>query len=256
MKWRSRSLRALLVDVGPARRGEIAAALDAAGWNVHAEPVAGTEALSAALARRGWDVVIYGGEGEDRVPARKAMALVRMADPQLAFVAAVASVRPGDLSAFVQGFGPEAIFAPDPARLPEVLEPVLAAARGGAARRRRRPPAAARPAGDHRPCRRGARARRAVRARARDARPDAGLDLRRRLAARRRVEHAALHRAVARPGADPHVAAFAEHLAPAEDRPRPRPARAAPTRSAARRGSPTSPPTATWRATATRSARA
>ena len=51
-----------------------------------------------------------------------------MADPQLAFVAAVPSVRPGDLSAFVQGFGPEAIIAPDPARLPEVLEQVLAAA--------------------------------------------------------------------------------------------------------------------------------
>ena len=121
------SLRALLADVGPARREEIAAALGAAGWTVHAESVAGTEALSAALARRGWDVVVYGGEGADRVPARKAMALVRMADPELAFVAAVASVRPGDLSAFVQGFGPEAIFAPDPARLPEVLEPVLRA---------------------------------------------------------------------------------------------------------------------------------
>ena len=84
--------------------------------------MAGTEALSAALARRGWDVVIYGGEGEG-VPARKAMALVRMADPELAFVAAVASVRPGDLSAFVQGFGPEAIFAPDPARLPRCSSP-------------------------------------------------------------------------------------------------------------------------------------
>jgi diguanylate cyclase (GGDEF)-like protein/PAS domain S-box-containing protein len=124
----NRSLRALLVDVGPARLGEILAALTGAGWSAQAEPVAGTEALSAALARRGWDVVIYSGEGPDPVPARKAMALVRMADPQLAFVAAVPSVRPGDLSAFVQGFGPEAIFAPDPARLPELLEQVVAAA--------------------------------------------------------------------------------------------------------------------------------
>jgi diguanylate cyclase (GGDEF)-like protein/PAS domain S-box-containing protein len=124
----SRSLRALLVDVGPSRQEEIAAALEGAGWSLHAEPVAGTDALSAALARRGWDVVIYGGEGPEPVPARKAMALVRVADPQLAFVAAVPSVRPGDLSAFVQGFGPEAIIAPDPARLPEVLEQVLAAA--------------------------------------------------------------------------------------------------------------------------------
>jgi diguanylate cyclase (GGDEF)-like protein/PAS domain S-box-containing protein len=121
-----RSLRALLVDVGTARQGEIVDALTDAGWQVHAEPVAGTEALTAALARRGWDAVIYGGEGPDAVPARKAMALVRVADPQLPFVAAVASVRPGDLSAFVQGFGPDAIFVPDPVQLPEVLEQVLA----------------------------------------------------------------------------------------------------------------------------------
>ena len=124
----SRSLRALLVDVGPTRQGEIADALEDAGWSLHADAVHGTDALSAAIARRGWDVVIYGGEGADAVPARKAMALVRVSDPQLAFVAAVPSVRPGDLSAFVQGFGPEAIIAPDPARLPDVLEQVLAAA--------------------------------------------------------------------------------------------------------------------------------
>ena len=125
----NRSLRALLVDIGPARRSQILDALTGAGWSVHAHPVAGTDALSAALARRGWDVVIYAGEGAEPVPARKAMALVRMADPQLAFVAAVRSVRPGDLSAFVQGFGPDAILAPDPARMPEVLERVFADAR-------------------------------------------------------------------------------------------------------------------------------
>jgi diguanylate cyclase (GGDEF)-like protein/PAS domain S-box-containing protein len=124
----SRSLRALLVDVGPSRRGLMMGALEDAGWSVHAEPVTGTAALSAALARRGWDVVIYGGDGPEPVPARKAMALVRVADPQLAFIAAVPSVGPGALSAFVQGFGPEAIIAPDPARLPEILEQVLAAA--------------------------------------------------------------------------------------------------------------------------------
>jgi diguanylate cyclase (GGDEF)-like protein/PAS domain S-box-containing protein len=124
----SRSLRALLVDVGAARQAEMTDVLEGAGWSLHAEAVTGTDALSAALARRGWDVVIYGGEGADRVPARKAMALVRVADPQLAFVAAVPSVRPGDLSAFVQGFGPEAIIVPDAERLPDVLEDVLAAA--------------------------------------------------------------------------------------------------------------------------------
>src|SRR5688572_32818913 len=115
----------MLVDVAPARGSEIVGALTRAGWSVDADPVAGTDALSAALARRGWDVVIYGGEGPDPVPARKATALVRVSDPQLPFVAAVASVRSGDLSAFIQGFGPEAVFAPDPARLPEVLEPIL-----------------------------------------------------------------------------------------------------------------------------------
>ena len=124
----ARSFRPLFVDVDPGRRDEIAEALEAAGWSLtHAQAVAGTDAFSAALARRGWDAVIYGGEGPDPVPARKATALVRVSDPQLPFVAAVASVRSGDLSAFVQGFGPEAIFAPDPARLPEVLEPLLAA---------------------------------------------------------------------------------------------------------------------------------
>ena len=123
-----RTLRALLVDVGPGRQDQIVDALVDAGWSVQARPIAGTDELSAALARRGWDVVVYGGDGEQPVPARKAMALVRMADPQLPFVAAVASVRPGDLSAFVQGFGPDAILAPDPARLPELLERVLVAA--------------------------------------------------------------------------------------------------------------------------------
>ena len=133
-----RSLRALLVDVAPSRQEQLVDALTGPGRPVHAVPVAGTAALSQALARRGWDVVIYAGEGAHPVPARKAMALVRMADPRLAFVAAVPSLRAGDLSAFVKGFGPEAIFAPDPARLPELLAPVLAAAdeaRPGGARR-------------------------------------------------------------------------------------------------------------------------
>ena len=124
----NRTVRALLVDVSESRKDQIVAALSGAAWIVQADVACGTDALSAALARRGWQVVIYAGEGQEPVPARKAMALVRMADPQLPFVACVPSVRPGDLSAFVQGFGPEAIFAPDPVRLPEILEPVLAEA--------------------------------------------------------------------------------------------------------------------------------
>ena len=130
----NRSLRAMLVDVAPARRSEIVGALTRAGWSVDADPVAGTDALSAALTRRGWDVVIYGGEGEDPVPARKAKALVRMADAELPFVAAVPSVRPGDLSAFVQGLEPDAILAPDATRVSEVLERVISDARPDAHR--------------------------------------------------------------------------------------------------------------------------
>ena len=122
----ARSFRPLFVDVDPIRRDEIAEALADAGWTlVHSHAVAGTDAFRAALGRRGWDVVIYGGEGADPVPARKAHAMVRVADPQLPFVAAVPSVRSGDLSAFVQGFGPDALFAPDPADIPAALGPVL-----------------------------------------------------------------------------------------------------------------------------------
>jgi hypothetical protein len=102
----NRSLRALLVDVGPTRRSQIADALTQAGWSLHAEPVAGTRERSEALARRCWDVLIYAGEGERPTPARKAIALARTADPQLAFVAAVPSVRRGDVAASCTASGP------------------------------------------------------------------------------------------------------------------------------------------------------
>ena len=60
----NRSLRALLVDVGTgAAVRDRRRARRAPAGRVHADHVAGTDALSAALARRGWDVVIYGGEG-------------------------------------------------------------------------------------------------------------------------------------------------------------------------------------------------
>jgi len=120
-----RPVRMLLADAGPVRRAEILGGLQAAGWSVHAEPADGPDALSAALARRGWDVVVYCGEGAGASPARKALALARMADPQLPFVASVPSVRPGDLSAFVQGFGSDAVLAPDPGRMADVLAPLL-----------------------------------------------------------------------------------------------------------------------------------
>jgi diguanylate cyclase (GGDEF)-like protein len=123
------SLRILLADVAPARRGTILQALEAAGWTVHAEAVTGAEALSAALLRRGWDAVVYSGDGPAAVPVRKAIGLVRLADRHVPLIAVVPDVRPGDLSAVVRGFGHDVVLAPDPAGLPVVLERQLAAAR-------------------------------------------------------------------------------------------------------------------------------
>jgi len=122
------SLRILLADVAAARRGEILRVLEAEGRSVHAEAVAGLDALSAALLRRGWDAVLYSGDGPAPVPARKARALVRLADPHLPFIAVVAHARPDDLSAVIRGFGPDMALAPDPAALPAVLAEQLAAA--------------------------------------------------------------------------------------------------------------------------------
>ena len=58
-------------------------------------PVQGAEALSAALQRRGWDAVLYGGDGPLAVPSRKALELVRLADPHLPFIAVSPHMRPG-----------------------------------------------------------------------------------------------------------------------------------------------------------------
>ena len=63
----------------------------------------GPEALSAALQHRGWDAVLYGGEGPEAVPSRKALALVRLADPHLPFVAVSPHMRAGELSAVLRG---------------------------------------------------------------------------------------------------------------------------------------------------------
>ena len=117
-----RSLRILLADVETARRGELLRALEAAGWTVHAEAVSGADGLSGALLRGGWDAVVYSGDGPAPLPARKALALVRLADPHLPFIAVVPDVRPGDLSAVIRGFGPDMVPVPDPAMLPAVLQ--------------------------------------------------------------------------------------------------------------------------------------
>jgi PAS domain-containing protein len=80
-----RSLRALMVDVPASYGGLLASHLEEAGWSVEREHADGADALSAALQRRGWNAVLYGGDGRGAVPARKALALVRLADPHLPF---------------------------------------------------------------------------------------------------------------------------------------------------------------------------
>ena len=103
--------------------------MDGAAWRMRAVPVAGVEALSAALAHRGWEVVLYGGEGEDAVPARKALALVRLADPHLPFIAVSPHVRAGDLAAVIRGLPGTVPTVSDPAQLPSLITRVLEQAR-------------------------------------------------------------------------------------------------------------------------------
>ena len=98
---RHRSISALLVDMPGGHATQLARVLDVAGWTVRAVPAHGPEALSSALQRRGWDVVLYGGDGPLAVPSRKALELVRLADPHLPFVAV--SPELGELSSVLRG---------------------------------------------------------------------------------------------------------------------------------------------------------
>ena len=116
-----RSLRALLIDVPTAHAGVLAGALSEAGWRLEPEHADGADALSAALQRRGWDAVLYGGDGPGAVPARKAQALVRLADPHLPFIAVSPFVRAGDLASLVRGLDGAAIVVSDPAQLARVV---------------------------------------------------------------------------------------------------------------------------------------
>ncbi len=118
---RLRSISALLVDVPAGQAAQLEHVLEEAGWKVRAVAAHGTEGLTAALQRRGWHVVLYGGEGRDAVPSRKALALVRLADPHLPFVAFSPHVRPGDLAALIRGLPPSVPTVSDPAKLPAVL---------------------------------------------------------------------------------------------------------------------------------------
>jgi EAL domain-containing protein (putative c-di-GMP-specific phosphodiesterase class I)/PAS domain-containing protein len=124
-----RSLLALLVDVPPAHARIIVRAMEEAGWRLRVQHADGSEQLTAALHRRGWGAVLYGGDGPAPVPARKALALVRLADPHLPFLAVSPFVRAGDLSAVIRGLDGAAAVIPDPAQLPRALARALDATR-------------------------------------------------------------------------------------------------------------------------------
>jgi EAL domain-containing protein (putative c-di-GMP-specific phosphodiesterase class I)/PAS domain-containing protein len=120
-----RSLRALLVDVPPAHGRIILRAMEEAGWRLRVEHADGPDELTTALQRRGWGAVLYGGDGPRAVPARKALALVRLADPHLPFLAVSPYVHAGDLAAVVRGLDGAAAVVPDPAELPRALRRAL-----------------------------------------------------------------------------------------------------------------------------------
>jgi PAS domain S-box-containing protein len=124
-----RSLRALFLDVPPGQAAVLLRALADAGWHVRADEVHGPEALGVALQRRGWQAVLYGGEGDDAVPAGKALALVRLADPHLPFVAVSPFLHPGGLSAVVRGLDAAVPIVSAPAELPRVVARELEQAR-------------------------------------------------------------------------------------------------------------------------------
>jgi EAL domain-containing protein (putative c-di-GMP-specific phosphodiesterase class I)/PAS domain-containing protein len=124
-----RSLRALLVDVPPAYGRILVRAMEDAGWRVRVEHADGTDELTAALQQRGWGAVLYGGDGPRAVPARKALALVRLADPHLPFLAVSPYVHAGDLAAVVRGLDGAAALVPDPAELPRALRRALESTR-------------------------------------------------------------------------------------------------------------------------------
>jgi PAS domain S-box-containing protein len=122
-------LKALLIDVSLPRAQAVRSGLEDAGWLLHAEHVRDADGLGAALRRRRWDAVFYEGAGGSAVPARKALALVRLADPHLPFISVSASARPGALSAVVRGLESEVAVVSNTARIGPVVRRELDAAR-------------------------------------------------------------------------------------------------------------------------------
>ena len=118
-----------MVDVPPSYAGLLVSRLADGGWKVESEHADGADALSAALKRRGWNAVLYAGDQAGAVPARKALAMVRLADPHLPFVVVSPNIRRGDLSSVIRGLDDATMVVPEPARLASVLTQELDAAR-------------------------------------------------------------------------------------------------------------------------------
>src|SRR4051794_17748698 len=118
-----------MVDVPQAYAALLAGRLAEEGWKVDAEHADGADALSAALHRRGWNAVLYGGDQPGAVPARKALALVRLADPHLPFLPVSPNARPGDLPSLIRGLDDAVVVVADPAQLSGALTKELDAAR-------------------------------------------------------------------------------------------------------------------------------
>jgi PAS domain S-box-containing protein len=118
-----------MVDVPESYAALLATHMAEAGWQMDREHANGDDELSAALARRGWDAVLHGGDEPGAVPARKALALVRQADPHLPFVAVSPNVRRGDLSSLIRGLDDAAMVISNPRELPPRLAKELDAAR-------------------------------------------------------------------------------------------------------------------------------
>ena len=163
------SLRILLVDVAlPARRRRAGPRGARAGRARRGTSRAPT-ASPPRLLRRGWDAVLYGGEG--RAPCRRARRSRSCASPTRISRSSPSrrSVRAGDLSAVDPAASSADVVArAGPGAACRALLDARARRRGArGAGRAAGAPAPARPAGDHRPRRGRPRARRAVRARAR-----------------------------------------------------------------------------------------
>jgi PAS domain S-box-containing protein len=118
-----------MVDVPESYAALLVTHMAEAGWHMDREHANGADELSAALARRGWNAVLYGGDEPGAVPSRKALALTRLADPHLPFVAVSPNVRRGDLSSIVRGLDDAAMVIGDPRELAPRLTKELDAAR-------------------------------------------------------------------------------------------------------------------------------